>query len=210
MERLDYEHKEGIITIDILKEQNQDGKNELEELRRTILDLRSVQRDPSAEDREKRKQEKMALMMSKFDTVSIINCWLDIPLSETQSAFTEKDEELRQVLVKLEAVDSTTGLDGLNVDDITAVRRQLAEGQSLLRDSIDKLRQSQEEQEITIRRRDELEARLATLETEYEELLEKTIHDEETSNVDLAESMTDLKVYIETQSKAGWLTLLAE
>lgn len=44
------------------------------------------------------------------------------------------------------------------------------------------------------RRRDELEGRLASLETEYEELLEKTIHDEETSNVDVAESMSDLKV----------------
>lgn len=47
-----------------------------------------------------------------------------------------------------------------------------------------------------LRRRDELESRVAALEAEYEELLEKTIHEEETSNVDLAESMTDLKVGI--------------
>lgn len=47
---------------------------------------------------------------------------------------------------------------------------------------------------MVMRRRDELESRIAGLEAEYEELLEKTIHDEETSNVDLAESMTDLKV----------------
>jgi kinesin family member 5 len=53
---------------------------------------------------------------------------------------------------------------------------------------------SQEEYEMAVRRRDELEARLGSLETEYEELLEKTIRDEETSNVDLAESMADLKV----------------
>ena len=44
------------------------------------------------------------------------------------------------------------------------------------------------------RRRDELESRIATLETEYEELIEKTIHDEEISNVDVAESMAELKV----------------
>jgi kinesin family protein 5 len=82
----------------------------------------------------------------------------------------------------------------LTVEDLTAVRRQLAEGQSLVRETVDRLRQSQEENEMVIRRRDELEGRLAALETEYEELLEKTIHDEETSNVDVAESMTDLKV----------------
>jgi len=82
----------------------------------------------------------------------------------------------------------------LTVEDLTAVRRQLAEGQSLVRETVDRLRQSQEENEMVIRRRDELEGRLAALETEYEELLEKTIHDEETSNVDIAESMIDLKV----------------
>lgn len=65
------------------------------------------------------------------------------------------------------------------------------------------------------RRRDELESRISGLETEYEELLgslsfqppvyvyadydlfastEKTIHDEEVSNVDIVESMSELKV----------------
>jgi hypothetical protein len=63
------------------------------------------------------------------------------------------------------------------------------------------------------RRRDELESRLSTLEAEYEELLgasqryrgfdlcvhiilptEKTIHDEETSNADIANSMAEFKV----------------
>jgi len=71
LERLDYDNKEGVITIDILKEQNQDAKNELEELKKVITDLRATQRDASAEDKEKRKQEKMALMMAKFDAVCL-------------------------------------------------------------------------------------------------------------------------------------------
>jgi kinesin family protein 5 len=76
VERLDYDNKEGAITIDILKEQNQDAKSELEELRKQILDLKTSQKDIAAEDKEKRKQEKMAIMMAKFDTVcdSIIFC----------------------------------------------------------------------------------------------------------------------------------------
>ena len=70
VERLNYDNKESIITIDILKEQNQDAKNELEELKKTIAELKVAQKDASAEDKEKRKQEKMALMMAKFDAVS--------------------------------------------------------------------------------------------------------------------------------------------
>lgn len=74
VERLDYDNKESLITMDIIKEQNQDAKAELEELKKTITELRSSQKDASAEDKEKRKQEKMAMMMAKFDTVSVLSC----------------------------------------------------------------------------------------------------------------------------------------
>ncbi|KAJ7774848.1 kinesin heavy chain [Mycena metata] len=184
VERLNYDNKEGVITIDILKEQNADALSELEEVRRQIADLKTAQKDASAEDKEKRKQEKMAMMMAKFDT---------------QGAFSEKDEQLRAILGKLDTIDSAGSLSS---EDLTAVRRQLSEGQNVIRETVDRLRQSQEENEMITRRRDELETRVAALETEYEELLEKTIHDEETSNVDLAESMTDLKNKLETQYAA--------
>jgi kinesin family member 5 len=103
-------------------------------------------------------------------------------------------------------------LSTITSEDLVLVRRQLSEGQALVRDTVDRLGQSQEENEMIMRRRDELESRVAALEAEYEELLgectgsrkisyntflrhaEKTIHDEETNDLDLAESMTDLKV----------------
>lgn len=69
LERLDYDNKEGGITIDILKEQNQDLTNELEELKKTVEGLKTIQKDLSAEDKEKKKAEKMAMMMAQFDTV---------------------------------------------------------------------------------------------------------------------------------------------
>lgn len=77
LERLDYENKEGAITADTLKEQNADLVNELEELKKTIQDLRSMLKDPSAEDKERKKAEKMAQMMAQFDTVCY---WLLFPL----------------------------------------------------------------------------------------------------------------------------------
>ncbi|KNZ71769.1 Kinesin heavy chain [Termitomyces sp. J132] len=184
VERLNYDNKEGSITIDILKEQNQDAKSELEELKKQILELKTMQKDATAEDKEKRKQEKMAMMMAKFDT---------------QGAFSEKDEQLRQILIKLDSIDTT---EALTPEDLTIIRRQLSESQSIIRETVDRLRQSQEENEMATRRRDELEARVMALETEYEELLEKTIHDEETSDVDLAESMAELKAKLEAQYAA--------
>jgi kinesin family protein 5 len=93
---------------------------------------------------------------------------------------------------------------------LTFLRRQLGEQQTLVRETLDRLAQAQEENEHIARRRDELEQRLQTLEAEYEELLgacrhtsssvgshataEKTIHDEENSNLDIADSMVELKV----------------
>lgn len=59
----------------------------------------------------------------------------------------------------------------LSPDDLITVRRQLLEGQTLLRETVDRLRQSQEENEKLTRRREDLESRVTTLETEYEELL---------------------------------------
>lgn len=76
---------------------------------------------------------------------------------------------------------------------------------------MDKLLVAQETGEHHERRKNEVEQRLAALESEYEELLgmcysnylgganyctEKTIHDEETSNVDVADSMAEYKVYM--------------
>lgn len=73
VEKLEFDNKESVITVDILKEQNADARNELEELKRTIAELRSSQRDPSSEDKEKKKQEKMALMMAQFDMASTLS-----------------------------------------------------------------------------------------------------------------------------------------
>lgn len=72
LERLDYDNKEGVIAMDILKEQNTDLTNDIEELRKTLAELRAAQKEAaSADDKEKKKAEKMALMMAKFDTVSV-------------------------------------------------------------------------------------------------------------------------------------------
>ena len=74
-------------------------------------------------------------------------------------------------MAKLDAIEDDGATSSLTHEDIVTVRRQLAEGQALIRETVDRLRQTQEENEMHARRRDELEGRIATLESEYEELL---------------------------------------
>jgi kinesin family protein 5 len=78
---------------------------------------------------------------------------------------------MRQIIAKLDAIESDPKAPSLTTEDVTQIRRQLAEGQSLVRETVDRLRQKQDESDLLTRRKDELESRLNTLETEYEELL---------------------------------------
>jgi kinesin family protein 5 len=88
-----------------------------------------------------------------------------------QGTFSEKDEHMRQIVTKLDAIESDPEASLLTAEEATQIRRQLAEGQSLVRETVDRLRQKQEENDLIMRRKDELESRLSALETEYEELL---------------------------------------
>ncbi|KDN45937.1 putative kinesin-1 motor protein [Tilletiaria anomala UBC 951] len=178
LERVTYEHKEASITMDILKEQNADMANELEELRKSFNETANkvgnsgsgsvagaASKDAAAQDgkKERKKAEKMAKMMADFNAGIV----------------SEKEEQIRDTLAKLEDYGAGGAGGELSKDDISMLREQLLESQTLVREQQGQVRQSQEEAEILIQRRDEVEARLAQLETDYEELLVKTIREEE-------------------------------
>jgi kinesin family member 5 len=68
-------------------------------------------------------------------------------------------------------LDNIETPEPLALEDMTAIRRQLVDGQHVLKETSDKLRQLQKENEAILRKKDEIEARYTTLEVEYEELL---------------------------------------
>ncbi|KAL7411531.1 kinesin heavy chain [Mrakia frigida] len=186
-ERLEYDNKESAIQIDTLKESIVESERDVEELRKQLETLKASAKDAAAEEKERKKAEKMAAMMAKFDA---------------EGTLSEKEDAIRITLAKLNAVDPDDPTTSLSNEDVTLLHRQLSEGQALLRDSHDRLRLAQEDAEMVNRRREEVEQRLGTLEAEYEELLERTIREEEASNVDIAETMADLKSKLEAQYAA--------
>lgn len=155
LERLTYENKEAAIVAEATKEQNSDLASELEELRKSIVELKAAQRNASDEGKERKKAEKLAALMGNFDS----------------GTFSQKEDEIRATLQKLDEVsDSQTTL---SLDDITRLRKQLMESQLFAREQSERARQTAEDYEALARRKDELENRVASLEQECEELLDK-------------------------------------
>lgn len=180
-ERLEYDNKESAIQIDTLKESIVESERDVEELRKQLETLKASAKDAAAEEKERKKAEKMAAMMAKFDAVSTISLILhyslfertdsDLALDLQEGTLSEKEDAIRITLAKLNAVDPDDPTTSLSNEDVTLLHRQLSEGQALLRDSHDRLRLAQEDAEMVNRRREEVEQRLGTLEAEYEELL---------------------------------------
>lgn len=80
---------------------------------------------------------------------------------------------------------------------MVSLRRELAESKVLLEQHTKSIDDLTYEKEALDKKKSDLEARLSGLEVEYEELLDKTIAEEEAQaqkNVDIAETITSLKV----------------
>lgn len=67
LQKISYESKENAITVDSLKESNQELMAELDELKRNLSEMRNTHKDAADGEKEKKKAEKMAEMMSGFD-----------------------------------------------------------------------------------------------------------------------------------------------
>lgn len=88
----------------------------------------------------------------------------------------------------------------LSIEELAAVRRELAESKSLLEQHSKTISDLSNEKATLESKKTDLEIRLNTLEVEYEELLDKTIAEEENAEdrtVDIAETVSNLKVSYE-------------
>ncbi|KAI9011940.1 hypothetical protein CLU79DRAFT_437819 [Phycomyces nitens] len=183
LQKISYESKENAITVDSLKEANQELISELEELKKSLAEMRTAHKEINDGEKEKKKAEKMAQMMSGFDPSGEIN---------------EKERQIRDALDKLDG-DSR---GNLSMEELVSLRRELAESKILMDQHAKTIESLTYEKTGIEKKKSDLETRFATLEQEYEELLDKTIAEEEAAvqkNVNIAETISTLKGKLETQ-----------
>lgn len=110
-----------------------------------------------------------------------------------QGEINEKERQIRDSLHKIE----TEGHGSLSLEELVSLRRDLAESKILLDQHTKTITDLQAEKDALDAKKVELDTRLNNLEQEYEELLDKTIAEEEISaqkNADMEETISTLKV----------------
>ncbi|KAK0627744.1 P-loop containing nucleoside triphosphate hydrolase protein [Immersiella caudata] len=181
LERLAFENKEAQITMDGLKDANSELTAELDEVKQQILDIKMSAKETSAvlDEKEKKKAEKMAKMMAGFDL--------------TGDVFSENERSVADAIAQIDALFeiSSTG-DPIPPDDLKALKDKLLETQGFVRQAeLASFNIASTESEA--RKRAELEARLEALQREHEEILTRSLGEQDKEEVKalLAKTLSD-------------------
>lgn len=184
-ERLSFESKEAQITIDSLKDANLELAVELDELKQQLLDVKISAKETNAilDEKEKKKAEKMALMMASFDLGGEV--------------FSDNERSIQKMIEKVDLFHSqfSTG-EKIAPDKLLEFRSGLVDIQGLVRQAELSLYRSSDD-DVAIKRKQELETRLETVEREFKELLERNLSQDDINEI--KERLT--QVYSNEQDK---------
>ena len=164
LERVYFEGKEASITMDGLKEANSELTTELDEVKQQLLDVRMSAKETTAilDEREKKKAERMAQMMSGFDTGGEV--------------FSENERKLRYCLEQVEDLYNASAAGELIAPgDLDDLRTRLTEAQGVLQQAEVNLHSNAEYGDHQNGRRGILEERLFQVERQHEALLEQNL-----------------------------------
>ncbi|KAI4282905.1 MAG: hypothetical protein L6R38_002570 [Xanthoria sp. 2 TBL-2021] len=164
LERVYFEGKEASITMDGLKEANSELTAELDEVKQQLLDVRLSAKETNAatDEKERKKAERMAQMMSSFDTAT--------------EGISENEQKLRYCLEQIDHLyNASAAGEPFAPEDLEDIRTRLSEAQISIRHAEMSSRQGAEPSDGRTRRRDTLEDRLLQVERQYEELLERNL-----------------------------------
>ena len=172
LEKVSFESKEALITMDGLKEANSELTTELDEMKQQLLDVKMQTKDASAQldEKEKKKAERMAKMMAGFDLGGDI--------------FSDNERMIREIIERLDCLmDSSATGDEISTEDLKDLRAKLLETQGIIRQAELSLTERTEEHEAAFRKKEELEQRLLALEKEYAATLEGAVGEAGTAEV---------------------------
>lgn len=171
LERLAFENKETQITLDALKEANTELTSEVDDIKQQLLEAKVAAKETSAalDEKEKKKQEKMAKMMAGFDLGGDV-------LSENE----------RQVAIAIEMLDTmyshVSSGDVISPEEIQKIREYLVEIQGIVRQAELSI-YSQPSNDMDARRRIEAEEKLENMQQEYEAFLSKNLSENDIADV---------------------------
>ncbi|KAI9719737.1 MAG: Kinesin heavy chain [Candelaria pacifica] len=182
VEKVSFESKEASITMDGLKEANNELTAELDEVKQQLLDVKMSTKDTSAVlgEKEKKKAERMASMMASFDLGGEI--------------FSQNEKGIRKAIEQVDALYETSAAgEVISPDDLHELKTRLLETQGIVRQAESSLAERADQGRPHSRGQDELEMRLATLQRDYVELLESKLDPQDLESVQsrLGKAYTD-------------------
>lgn len=172
VEKIQFESKETMITMDGLKEANSELTTELDDVKQQLLDAKISVSETNAvlDEKEKKKAERMAQMMAGFDLGG--------------DAFSQNEQSIRKAIEDVDRLlDVTSSGDAVAPQDIEGLRKRLVDTQGIVRQAELSIAQRNEHDEAMLKRREALEERLSNVEREYEEVLEKGLGDGDVDEV---------------------------
>ncbi|CAN9179415.1 unnamed protein product [Alternaria alternata] len=168
VEKIQFESKEQQITMDGLKEANSELTSELDEVKQQLLDAKMNAKETSAamDEKKRKKAEAMAQMMAGFDLGGEV--------------FSDNERTIRKIIEQLDQLHgmSSSG-EAIAPDAIKDIREKIAETQGIVRQAELSLTARSEEDSTYAKRREALEARCETLQSQYEELLEGNLSEQD-------------------------------
>lgn len=171
LERVAFESKEAAITMDGLKEANSELTTELDEVKQQLLDVRMSAKvtNGGLNEKEKKKAERMAQMMAGFEM-----------RNETSS---DNESKIRRCIEQVDALqDVSAAGEIITSEELQGLRLRLVEAQGIGRQVDVSSNATTELGDDRDQRRDLVE-RLATVEQEYEDLMERNLSEADIDEV---------------------------
>lgn len=172
VEKINFETKEAVITMDGLKEANAELTAELDEVKQHLLDAKISAKETSAllDEKEKKKAERMAQMMAGFDLGGEV--------------FSDNERNIRRVIEQVDVLHELSEKgEIIPSDELQELRQKLLETQGIVRQAELSVTERSGQDEVHEQRREALESRLANLQTEYETLLERNLSEADVEEV---------------------------
>ncbi len=164
LQKVSFQSKEDHITMDSLKEANSELEAELVSVKQQLLDVRMSAKETSAvlNEKDRKKQERMAKMMAGFDLGSEI--------------FSENERKIQELIQQVDSLHETSSAgEAIAPDELRHIKAQLLESQGFVRQAELHMNDRSEVNDLQGNNRIELEEKLASVERAYEDMLERNL-----------------------------------